>query len=447
MVKSERVQIIKEVLVTDGPVAYWMSRDQRTEDNWALLFAQELAMKIRQPLTVVFCLATNFPGATLRHYDFMLKGLKEVSSGLKQKNIPFYLLSGNPSEELSRFVRKFEIAHVVTDFDPLKIKRTWKEELADKVDANLYEVDAHNIVPCHIASQKCEFGAYTIRPKIKRLLPSFIDEFPKLETQVNKGHFKFVEPDWQSALTFPKPDNTVQAVTWLKPGAIAATETFYKFLEQKLEFYDQKSNNPNEDAQSNLSPYLHFGHISAQRIALEIMKHYPGNANTESFLEQLIVRRELSDNYCFYNPLYDRFAGFPEWARKSLNAHRMDEREYLYDFTIFEDAVTHDSLWNAAQMEMVKSGKMHGYMRMYWSKKILEWTRSPEEAFDFSIRLNDRFQLDGRDPNGYVGCAWSIGGVHDRAWTERPVYGKIRYMNFNGCKRKFDVNQYITKWL
>ena len=159
------------------------------------------------------------------------------------------------------------------------------------------------------------------------------------------------------------------------------------------------------------------------------------------------MRRELSDNYCYYNTKYDSFDGFPDWAKKTLNEHGKDKREYVYSIEEFEKANTHEDLWNAAQQQLVKTGKLHGYMRMYWAKKILEWSESPEEALRISIYLNDKYELDGRDPNGYVGCAWSIGGVHDRAWTERSVYGKIRYMNYNGCKRKFDVESYIKKWL
>jgi deoxyribodipyrimidine photo-lyase len=157
------------------------------------------------------------------------------------------------------------------------------------------------------------------------------------------------------------------------------------------------------------------------------------------------VRRELSDNFCYYNQDYDHFQGFPEWARKTLDDHRGDEREYLYPLEEFEAARTHDPLWNAAQLEMVQRGKMHGYLRMYWAKKILEWTASPEEAQEVAIFLNDRYELDGRDPNGYVGIAWSIGGVHDRAWKERPIYGKVRYMSYKGAAGKFDVQAYIDK--
>ena len=163
----------------------------------------------------------------------------------------------------------------------------------------------------------------------------------------------------------------------------------------------------------------------------------------DAFLEEMIIRRELSDNFCEYEPEYDQFEGFHAWSQKTLNEHRNDEREYIYPLGQFEAAETHDDLWNAAQNEMKITGKMHGYMRMYWAKKILEWTPSPEIAQQIAIDLNDKYELDGRDPNGYTGIAWSIGGIHDRAWFERPIFGKIRYMNYNGCKSKFDVMKYI----
>ena len=164
-----------------------------------------------------------------------------------------------------------------------------------------------------------------------------------------------------------------------------------------------------------------------------------------AFLEELIVRRELSDNFCYYNPDYDNIGGFPDWARKTHDKHRKDPRAVIYSRDQFEHAQTHDDLWNAAQMEMVKRGKMHGYMRMYWAKKILEWTQSPEIALETAIYLNDRYEIDGRDPNGYTGIAWSIGGVHDRAWSERSVFGKVRYMSYNGCKSKFNIKKYIER--
>jgi len=216
-----------------------------------------------------------------------------------------------------------------------------------------------------------------------------------------------------------------------------------QFINTKLNGYHDRRNNPNEDGQSNLSPYLHFGQLSAQYAALAVRNSDGPTADKEAFLEELIVRRELADNFCYYNTNYDSYKGFPDWAKQSLLEHAQDKREYLYTKEELETGQTHDEIWNKAQTDMVQKGKMHGYMRMYWAKKILEWTRTPELAMEIAVYLNDTYELDGRDPNGYVGCAWSIGGVHDRAWFERPIFGKIRYMNANGLKRKFDVEAYL----
>ena len=216
-------------------------------------------------------------------------------------------------------------------------------------------------------------------------------------------------------------------------------------MQKKLASYETQRNDPTVDGQSNLSPYLHFGHISAQRVAFDIQESDAPKKDKDVFLEELIVRRELSDNFCFYNENYDSFEGFPSWARTSLAKHRNKPREYIYSREQFEYASTHDKLWNAAQREMVTLGKMHGYMRMYWAKKILEWSKSPELAMEIAIYMNDKYELDGRDPNGYTGIAWSIGGVHDRAWGERRIFGKVRFMSYHGCKGKFDTEQYIKR--
>ena len=214
------------------------------------------------------------------------------------------------------------------------------------------------------------------------------------------------------------------------------------FINDRFDSSGELRNNPNKDNLSNLSPYIHFGQISAQNIAIKI-NEMEQSEGRDAFLEQLIVRRELAENFCYYNNDYDSFNGFHDWAKKTLNEHREDERDYIYSPSEFENAKTHDDLWNAAQYEMVDKGKMHGFMRMYWAKKILEWTPNPETALQIAIDLNDKYELDGRDPNGYTGIAWSIGGIHDRPWFERPIFGKVRYMNYNGCKRKFNVNNYI----
>ncbi len=442
----KRVRTLKAGNFKKGPVIYWMSRDQRARDNWALLFSQELSQREKVSLAVVFCLAPQFLGATFRQYAFMVQGLAEVEQSLAEKNIPFHLLAGSPEVELPQFLEKYGAGCLVTDFDPLRLKRQWKEVVAQKLDIPFYEVDAHNIVPCWVASGKQEYGAYTLRPKIWRALPEFLDEFPPLRKQ--KAAWGEPAPtDWQGILAGLSVDRGVPRVSGFKPGEQAARAVLKDFLNNKLADYPDRRNDPTREGQSHLSPYLHFGQLAAQRVALDVEDAPAGQRAKEAFLEELIVRRELSDNFCFYNHRYDSFAGFPSWAQKTLNEHRDDPREYLYTLAQFDQAQTHDNLWNAAQREMVKTGKMHGYLRMYWAKKILEWTRSPEEALQVAIYLNDRYELDGRDPNGYTGIAWSLGGVHDRAWGERQVFGKIRYMSYNGCKSKFDVPAYIKKYL
>mgnify|MGYP005838901157 CR=1 FL=1 len=444
-INKNRIRRIRSGTTGSGPVVYWMSRDQRAHDNWALLYAQELAVENKKPLIVVFCLVPEFLSAAIRHYGFMLSGLQEVENELVNKNIGFSLLAGMPEKEIPHFIKKNKTCAMVSDFDPLRIKRGWKQAVADTIDVPFYEVDAHNVVPCWTASLKQEFGAYTLRPKINRLLPEFLEEFPSLKKHPFADSLHLSRTDWKKAVRTLKINKTVSEVSWIVPGEKAARTALKNFLQNRLANYDKQRNDPTHDGQSNLSPYLHFGQLSAQRVALEVLKAAVNQQDREAFLEELIVRRELSDNFCFYNENYDRFAGFPDWAQKTHEVHRKDRREYLYSREEFEQAKTHDALWNAAQVEMVEHGKMHGYMRMYWAKKILEWTSSPEEALEIAIYLNDKYELDGRDPNGYTGIAWSIGGVHDRAWFERPVFGKIRYMNYNGCTSKFNVNAYIAK--
>jgi len=442
-VNKKRIFLLKDGDLKNGAVVYWMSREQRVNDNWSLIFAQQLAQERKVPLIIVFCLVQNFLNAAFRQYKFMIEGLKQIETALKENNIPFYLLLGNPEQEIPDFLNNIKASALVTDFDPLKIKKKWQNKVAKQINISFYEVDAHNICPCRHVSSKQEFAARTIRPKIHRNLQEFLTEFPQIEKQIFQQDFP--ENNWQNLYEHLNLDNSTSEITWLKSGEFFAKQILDDFINNKLERYDELKNDPTKDVLSNLSPYLHFGQISAQRAAIEVSKSNVKESAKDVFLEELIVRKELADNYCFYNENYDDFEGFPDWAKKTLNEHRHDEREYIYSLEEFENAKTHDNLWNASQTEMLKTGKMHGYMRMYWCKKILEWTKFPENAIKTAIYLNDKYSLDGRDPNGYVGIAWSIGGVHDRAWFDRDVFGKIRYMNYNGCRSKFDVDAYISK--
>jgi deoxyribodipyrimidine photo-lyase len=440
----QRVRVLREALQGPGPVAYWMSRDQRVADNWALLHARDLARHQGAPLAVVFALAPGFLGATIRQYDFMLRGLRQVEESLTRFNIPFFVLPGSPEQEILSFVRTYRVGALVTDFSPLRVRRAWTEAVARRVTIPFHEVDTHNVVPCWIASEKREYAAATFRPKIHRLLPTFLEETPGTVDQPSPWTAQRKPVNWKEVTRSINVDTSVPPVDWIQPGEDAARQALRRFLEKKLLRYNSARNDPVRSGQSNLSPYLHFGQVAPQRVALEVSRRLRKGPGHESFLEELIVRRELADNFCMYDKAYDSFDSFPAWARTSLDRHRNDPRSHRYSRLQFERGVTHDPLWNAAQMEMVHTGKMHGYMRMYWAKKILEWSSGPEKAMRTAIYLNDRYELDGRDPNGYAGIAWSIGGVHDRAWGERPVFGKVRYMSYEGCRRKFDIRKYIA---
>ena len=339
-----------------GPVVYWLSRDQRARDNWALLYAQELALEQQAPLAVVFNLAPKFLAATCRHYDFMLRGLAETAAGLERQAIPFFLLQGEPGQTLPPFLRRCRAGALVTDFDPLRIKRQWRSQVLEQLDIPCIEVDAHNIVPCWLASAKQEYGAYTLRPKIHRLLPDFLTDLPSLQPHPFSWPEAAPAIDWGRALAEVAADPSVPAVSWCRPGEEAARQSLQVFVRQRLPRYHLDRNDPNLAGQSDLSPYLHFGQLAAQRVAREVQQAEAPPEAKKAFLEELIVRRELSDNFCYYNLEYDKFAGFPEWARKTLSRHRSDAREFLYSLEEFEQGRTHDALWNAAQLEMVQPG-------------------------------------------------------------------------------------------
>ncbi|XP_066458587.1 deoxyribodipyrimidine photo-lyase-like [Eleutherodactylus coqui] len=430
-------------------IVYWMSRDQRVEDNWAFLYAQRLALKQKLPLHVVFCLVPKFLEATIRHYGFMLKGLQEVAEDCKLLNIPFHLLIGYAKDVLPNFVKEHGIGGVVTDFAPLRVPLQWVSDVSERLpkDVPLVQVDAHNIVPCWVASIKQEYGARTIRRKIHDQLSQFLTEFPSVVAHPYNSKLKAEPINWDNCYASLEVDRTVKEVEWAKPGSKAGMNMLHSFISERLKFFNSNRNNPNSQALSNLSPWFHFGQLSVQRAILEVQKYRSKYKDSvDSFVEEAVVRRELADNFCYYNKNYDKVEGAYDWAKNTLQDHAKDKRTYLYTLEKLEGGKTHDPLWNAAQLQMVHEGKMHGFLRMYWAKKILEWTSSPEEALRFTIYLNDRFELDGRDPNGYVGCMWSICGIHDQGWAERAVFGKIRYMNYEGCKRKFDVAQFERRY-
>lgn len=408
--KKKRVRILSsesEVRADcQGPVVYWMSRDMRVQDNWAFLYAQRLALKLELPLVVVFCLVPTFLNATLRHYKFMLSGLEEVSEECTELKISFQLLSGSAKERLPAFVKDHDVAAVVCDFAPLRVPMQWVEDVKTKLPTTvpLIQVDAHNVVPVWTASDKQEYGARTIRNKINSKLQEFLTEFPPVIE--HKFELKNALPcvDWKKAYASLECDMTVDEVADVKPGYRAACAQLEEFATKRLKLFGEKRNDPTINALSGLSPWFHFGQISVQRCVLAIRRYKKKlPESVDAFCEEAIVRRELADNFCYYNKNYDNLKGLHDWAAKTLNDHRKDKRSPCYGVEEFEQARTYDDLWNSAQIQLVKEGKMHGFLRMYWAKKILEWSESPEKALEIAILLNDKYSLDGRDPNGYVG--------------------------------------------
>jgi deoxyribodipyrimidine photo-lyase len=419
-----------------------MQQSQRVRYNHALAYSIELANKHNLPLITVFGIAANFPEANVRHYDFMLRGLAEVEISLKKIGIPFVMQLGTP-DDVALCCSK-EATAVVVDRGYLRIQKKWREDASVKIDCPLIQVESDVVVPVDAVSRKEEYAAATIRPKINKLLDKFMVplKIPTLKKKNYSHSFKTISlSDIKSVLKRLKIDSSVAAVTWLVPGETAAQKALHEFIKTKLSLFSTKRNDPSEDALSHLSPYLHFGQISSLDIALAVSKIK--SESVDSFLEELIVRRELAMNFVHQNSDYDSYYSLPAWAKGTLFRHADDKREYLYNREQLESAQTHDIYWNAAQKEMVVRGKMHGYMRMYWGKKILEWSNSPEEAYETSIYLNNKYELDGRDPNGYAGVAWCF-GKHDRPWKEREIFGMVRYMNSAGLERKFDIDKYAS---
>jgi deoxyribodipyrimidine photo-lyase len=427
-------------------VVYWMQRSQRALDNPALNVAIEAANILRKPVVVFVGLVPFYPNANLRSYTFFVQGFRDIRERLLLRNVG-WVLRRWPNHELERFCEQVQPCLVVGDESPLREPEQWRKDAADRLRVPFWTVDADVVVPSTLLKKE-QYAARTIRPRIYALLDEFLDTPGNPAARIpwqppKKLEALSIQEDLLAGLSI---DISVQPVLTFPGGTRAALNALRHFVRERLNGYDTQRNHPDRDGTSQLSPYLHFGHIGPHTVAAAVKDSSAARTDREAFLEQLIVRRELAINFVKFNPNYDRLQGVEPWALRTLKEHRRDEREYLYTENQLEDAETHDPLWNAAQQQMVISGWMHGYLRMYWAKKILEWTRSPEEAYDIAIKLNDRYELDGRDPNGYAGVAWAMGGKHDRAWgPERPVYGKIRYMSHASTSRKFDSKGYIER--
>lgn len=455
LVDSQRYSVLNRAHQNaDGScVLYWMSRDQRATHNWALIRAIELANHHNVPVVVAFVLSDDLrqEHRQRRHYHFMLHGLAETASELRKQGIGFVMQKGHIVSTVAKLAKTLNPVVVVADQSSLRSGQRWRSQLGQRLKVPFEVVEANAIVPPAVASTTQQVAARTMRPRLWRQLDRFLTDYPTVNpTLAWKDDVKIADAlDDQSPDIIIKKLNLRRDATpvTIEPGSKAAQLALEQFIDDDLFNYTER-NDVAHDIGSHLSPYLHFGQISAQHIAYQLQNSdvvKTASNQVEAFLDQLITWRELAINYCRHHNSYDKFSGAPDWARQSLIEHTGDEREHLYSYDELLKAKTYDELWNAAQMEMIKTGRMHNYMRMYWGKKILEWTESPQTAVDWAIALNDTYQLDGRDPNGYIGVLWAVAGLHDRAWFERPIFGKVRYMNYNGAKRKFDIQAYIDR--
>ncbi len=425
-------------------VVYWMQRAQRALDNPALEVAVRAANLLSKPCVVFLAPVPFYPHANLRHYRFLNQGIPAIADGLKKRGIGF-VLRRYPDHRLLKFCDEVRPALVVSDENPMREPEHWRERVTGLLRVPFWTVDADVIVPSKLLMKE-QYGAYTARPVIRRLLPEFLRPLENTRAKVEWNPLSRLKSLMSDADITEgwEMDRSVATVSNIRGGTDQALKRLKNFIRYELANYPVDRNKPEHDGTSRLSAYLHFGHIGPHTVALAVQKAEAPQAAKEAFLEQLIVRRELAVNFVRFNPDYDNFESGTPWAHQSLAEHAADPRK-IYSERQLEDAQTHDPLWNASQMQMVKTGFMHNYMRMYWAKKILEWSKTPARAFQMAVYLNDKYELDGRDPNGYAGIAWAIVGKHDRPWFERPIFGKIRYMSFNSTSKKFDSKRYIQQ--
>jgi deoxyribodipyrimidine photo-lyase len=426
-------------------VVYWMQRAQRGVDNPALDAAVEAANALGKSVVVFFAPVPFYPHANLRHYRFLAQGIADVAEALEKRGVGF-VLRRYPEHSLIGFCEEVRPALVVGDENPLRETEAWRQRATQELRVPFWTVDADVIVPSSLL-EKEQYAAHVIRPRLEKQLERFLVKPANPKAKVPwkpPGRLQSLAPDFDIADGWPL-DRSVQPVDGFRGGTREAVKRLHDFVKNKLAHYGKQRNHPEADGTSALSPYLHFGHIGPLTVALAVRNCAAPEPEKEVFLNQLVHWRELSINLARFNPNYDNFECGEPWAQRTLAAHAQDRRPVVYSERQLENAETHDPLWNAGQMQMVNTGWMHNYVRMYWAKKILEWSKSPAEAHRIAVQLNDKYELDGRDPNGYAGIAWSIVGKFDRPWFERPIFGLVRYMSLESTGKKFDSRKYIEQ--
>jgi deoxyribodipyrimidine photo-lyase len=421
-------------------VLYWMQASVRTRDNHALEYAVQIANEAGRPLVVGFGLDPDYADASPRTLQFLVEGLVDVAGGLTRRNIGFVVRTGQPLDVARALAA--DAAAVVMDRNYLREPRAWRSQLARTIGVPVTEVESNVVVPLEAASDKREWAARTIRPKLHDRLDRFTKE---LATTAIDRHDP---PDADSLDASDRAalleaigieDNTAARFSGGEHQAHAALR---RFIDEGLSEYDRAGTAVTGDLSSHMSMYLHFGHISPAAITRAVQASGLPKEPRAAYLEEIVVRRELAHNYVWYEPDYDTFGALPDWARTTLEQHRNDVREHVYTAAQLEGAETHDPYWNAAMVELRETGYLHNRMRMYWGKRILDWTNTPEYAYRVALDLNNRHFLDGRDPNSYANVGWLF-GLHDQAFAERPVIGKVRPMTRSGLQRKIEAEAYV----
>jgi deoxyribodipyrimidine photo-lyase len=433
-------------------VLYWSQMNRRVESNHALLEAARIANEHGLPLLFYEGLTCAYPYANDRIHRFMLEAVPETARRLKSGGIGyvFYLRRKRSDADDILYRLAEPAAAVVTDDYPTSVARCHNARVPARIGVAYLAVDSSCVVPMNTFTKR-EYAAYTIRPKIHRALP---DHLHPAEPVKVKRKWNGEAPSFRVEVTarcIPELvascdiDHSVKPAIGMRGGRMEAEHRLHLFLEEKLRRYARDRNEPSRHATSELSPYLHFGQISSLEIALAAREYAAEHKLiADEFLEELIVRRELAFNFACHVDNYETLDALPSWTRETLKAHANDRRDPCYSREQFERAETYDALWNATQKELLLRGRIHGYYRMYWGKKIIEWSATHEEALATMIYLHDRYALDGRDPNTYANILWCF-GLHDRPWFDRPIFGKVRYMSLEGMKRKTDTQAYIRE--
>ena len=449
---NERVQLLNDKSPNnDGKyILYWMQMFKRTTHNHALNFAIEQANERKLPLVVYEGLKFYYPWASDRFHTFILEGVEEKRAAFEKLGIKyiFYLQKDDksPKDTVAKIAKN--AALIVTDDFPCFIIPKHNEAIVKKAEIPVYAVDSNGVIPMS-RFEKEEYAAYTIRPKIKRILSDYLKPFEEEKVKIKAGNLKIDCPDTEvtekniaKLVSECAIDHSVKPSNVYYGGTANGRKRLKLFLKNILSDYDKGRNKPEKDGSSRLSSYLHFGFLSSLEIALAVKDSDAPQESKDAYLEEIIVRRELSYNFTRFNSDYDSLKSLPDWVQKTMREHIDDKREVVYSLEEMENCQTYDELWNASQREMNVTGEIHNYVRMLWGKNVIAWSKSYEEAFAILEHLNNKYCLDGRNPNSYAGILWCF-GKHDRPWMERPVFGKMRYMTTNSTGKKFDSKKYI----